>query len=428
MALTITSVGNATSITSTTTLASGATVTANVGDVLLICIAADNPVAGGGARTITIADNAAGSTNVYTQRGSTGIATSGTALDGAAQYFFECPVTTALSGNVVTLTFNNAITLKAMEIYRLEPSSGKSVVFQAVGTAVNSTPDTGLTSHTANTVSVTNGHTIFGMAAIETDDTITGDSDTTDGSWSAVSTRLADNGADPSTISCVTQYKTVSATGNQTWTATTVTARDSSSNYIIYSESGPASYSLTVNTSAVTLTGSSVKLTVSHKLSVDTSAVQLTGSSVALKRGFPGLVSSASVTLSGSSVAMKVARVLAVSTRAISLTGASVLMTKGGILSVGSGTITLVGSDVTMKVARILGVTGAEIVLAGSSVYMVHEYPVAANSNEIVCTGGVVDLIKIGSESGRKRTGARSVGGAPGSTRIASQASGIRRR
>lgn len=236
MALTVSSVGNATSTTSNTTLASGATVNASVGDVLLICIAAENSGTSGAARTVTITDNASGTTNVYTQRGTTGNATAGTAGDGASQFFFECPVTTALSSNTVTVTFSGNVTHKAMEILRLQPASGQYIRFVEVGTASNTTPNTGATSHSASTVSVANTHTIFCMAAVETDDTITGDSDTTNGSWSTLVRRLADAGADAVTMSCATQYKTVNATGNQSWEATTVSARDSSRNYIVYSD------------------------------------------------------------------------------------------------------------------------------------------------------------------------------------------------
>lgn len=233
MALTIASEGSGTSITDNTTLASGATIDAAVGTRLLVCIAAANTGTSGVARTATVADDAASTTNVYTQRGTTGNYTAGVAGDGASQFFFDCTVTTALSSNTITVTFSGNVAQKAMWIYKMTPAGGESALLYEVGTAF---AVGGNTVHSANTaVGVPSGYTIFGHAAIETDDALSAtDGDSDNGEWSAGETAIADGGNDAASMQTASQVKTTTGTGDQSWQVETTTGRDSARNYIIY--------------------------------------------------------------------------------------------------------------------------------------------------------------------------------------------------
>jgi len=125
---------------------------------------------------------------------------------------------------------------KAVQVYKVVPGASEVVSF----IACDGTGSTGAVSpYTAPTVSVASGDMIWGAAALETDDAVTGDGDTTNGSWSAIITRLADNGADASAMSCSSQYKTVTATGNQSWECTTATGRDSARTYLVLRSAVP---------------------------------------------------------------------------------------------------------------------------------------------------------------------------------------------
>jgi hypothetical protein len=273
VALTISSIGNGTSTTNNTTLATGATITAAVGDTLLVCIAAANDGTSGVARTATISD---GSANVYTQRGTTGNQTAGAAGDGASQFFFECPVTVARTSATITVTFSGNVGEKSLEVYKMVPGTNEAASFVSVGTA---TAGAGRTTHSATTVSVTSGHTIFAMAAIETDDAITADSDTTNGSWTS-STRLADGGADAATMSCASAYKTVNATGNQAWACTTASGRDSVSNTIIYK----VVKRITASGSSYAVTGTAASGKIASFITASGGAFAVTGQSATLIR------------------------------------------------------------------------------------------------------------------------------------------------
>jgi hypothetical protein len=227
MALTISDAGNATSISSTASLATGATVTASTGDWLVAFVAADNQGTSGAASLISVTDSAG---NTWTQRALVNFTPGSVAADGATLGIFTAPITNALASGTVTANFSPNTTAKAIQVYRVQPGAGETVQFvaaDATGTTGNGT------THSAATVSVTNGDTIFGGAAIEVDSAVTGDSDTTNGNWSPILDRAASTGNQTTSMHSSSQYKTVNATGNQSWGVTTIAARDGAQSYLI---------------------------------------------------------------------------------------------------------------------------------------------------------------------------------------------------
>lgn len=216
-----------TSTTSNTTVVTNSAVTADVGDWLVVVAASSNDGASGAASMTTVVDS--DGVNTYTQRALINY-DPGAAGAGATLGFYTCQVTSALSGDTITVNHSGNTDQKAVQVYRVIPAPGTTISFLSADT----TGSTGnASSYTAATVSVTNGDVIFGAAAIETDDAVTGDTDTTNGSWSPIITRLADGGADAATMSSCSQFKTVSATGDQNWACSTSTARDSARTYLI---------------------------------------------------------------------------------------------------------------------------------------------------------------------------------------------------
>jgi hypothetical protein len=85
----------------------------------------------------------------------------------------------------------------------------------------------------AGAVSVTNGHTIFGATATEDIAVAPADTDTTNGNWSTAYTITANTGTIATGAALTTQYKTVNATGNQSYNTSTAAARDFAINYLI---------------------------------------------------------------------------------------------------------------------------------------------------------------------------------------------------
>jgi hypothetical protein len=194
---------------------------------LVVFVACPNSGPSGAAPTITVDDS--DGLNVYTQRavinrdpGATG--------DGATLGIFTSHITDAVTSGDITVTLSDSAGAKAIQVYRMRPAAGEVIAF----VSADSTGDTGSSANIANgAVSVTNGDTIFAGASVETNGSATGDADTTNGSWSAIVNRVADNGGDNTSAASISQYKTVTATGSQAWTATYGGAHDFAASNVI---------------------------------------------------------------------------------------------------------------------------------------------------------------------------------------------------
>lgn len=234
MAATISDLANGVSAVAAASLATGATVTAAVGDWLVVLVAASNDGSAGASSISGVVDSDA--VNTYTQRAIVNY-DPGAAGAGATLGVFTCQVTQALSGDTITANFSPNTSEKSIQVYRVQPGASEAISF----IACDATGVTGnATSHAAATVAVDSGDIIFGAAAIETDDAVTGDTDSDNGAWSSILTRLADGGADAATMSCSSQYKTTTGTGNQAWACSTVSARDSARTYLVIRSAVPA--------------------------------------------------------------------------------------------------------------------------------------------------------------------------------------------
>lgn len=230
MTATITVVGTGASTSSSASLTGNADLTAAVGDMLYVLVSASNAGTAGANSTTTCVDS--GGVNVYTKIASINFTPGGVANDGTTLSIFECPVTSAITNGTLTVSFSPNTPEKVFGTWRVQPGAGEAISRIAIDT----TGSTGNTSTmSAPTVSVANGDTIFGIYAAETDDLTTGDTDTTNGNWSAIgSFRLtADGGADASCQQVGSQLKTVNATGDQSYAATPGAARDSARTYVI---------------------------------------------------------------------------------------------------------------------------------------------------------------------------------------------------
>jgi hypothetical protein len=230
---TITDVGSATSTTVGSQLDSGSTVSGNINDMILVLCAYSNDFNSGAGPHFTSCADGDG-VNSYSEQADD-VFDPGAAGAGAALGIYTSILTDAITNTFIRVTSPNC-TQRAFQVYRIEPGAGETLSIQGVQSGGGSNTAT----HDIFAYSVEIGDTYFGLASIETDDAVTGDSDTTNGSWSSIITRLADGGADASCMSSASQYKTVTATGNQGWACTTATARDSQRCSIVIRSQGPS--------------------------------------------------------------------------------------------------------------------------------------------------------------------------------------------
>lgn len=119
-------------------------------------------------------------------------------------------------------------------------------------------------------------------------------------------------------------YDTTSPSTTQTWTGVST---DSICFGVEIKEPAAGAYTLTANTAAVTLTGTSATLKADRRLSSNTAGVALTGSAATLRHGYTLAADSGSTSLTGSPVSLRVARRLTADTNDIAVSGQQATLT-----------------------------------------------------------------------------------------------------
>ena len=218
MALTISQVGSNNSTASSATLAV-TSVTAAVGDWLVVMVAADNAGTSGAASLTSVTDSAG---NSYTMTRSN--YDPGSASAGVTFGLFRSKLTATLTGGTVTANFSPNTTAKAMVVYSIAPGANEVVAFDRVGAGYTGT------TKSITATAVANGYTIFAGMAVETLAAVTADTDTTNGSWSSQYTAVGNTGTSGTSMRVCGQYKTVTATGDQTFN--TATSGDGAVNWL----------------------------------------------------------------------------------------------------------------------------------------------------------------------------------------------------
>jgi len=363
MALTIAQAGSQTSTASGSTL-TVSSVEAVVGDMLVVVIAADNAGTNGASSISSVSDSEG---NTYSQR-TVVLRDPGAASEGATLGIFTAAITADLSFATVTVNFSPNTANKAAVIYRVTPASGSTVEYRSAG--AGSAASTA--SPTITATSVASGDTIIGGLAAETDDGITADSDTSNGNWSTQYSALADNGADAATMVVAAQYKTTTATANQTYnpTVTGGVARDTAINYILIYEQSTATV-LTVSRATVTLAPQNVTLQLDVRLPVSQASVSLSGQTVNLSRTVVLPVTNAAITLSPQSITLNRLISEQVGRASISLSPQAVALNRLISEQVTRASISLVPQDVTLSIIegdRTVPVSVTTVSFAGQTI------------------------------------------------------------
>jgi hypothetical protein len=224
MALTISNLTTATRTTAGATLTF--TITAAIGDWLVIAIAADNAGTNGAASLQTNASDTVG--NLYLNRGGIINRDPGAASAGCSLGIWTCEVNNTMSSTVATFNLSPNTTRVAGMVYKVVAASGFVPRFDSVGAGAVG----GGTTSTITATGVPNGYTIFGATATEHTAIPTGDADTTNGSWSTIYGVASSSGTATTSMAVGAQWKTVNATGDQTFNPSFGATRDWATNWI----------------------------------------------------------------------------------------------------------------------------------------------------------------------------------------------------
>lgn len=245
MALTGTDRGAGTNNTSALTFTFSPASNFTAGAMAVLCVACDNNDSSGAAHsTFTVTDTLG---NTWTRRSSP-IYDPGAAAAGVEGAIFTTPMNggTLTTGTVITVTFDAANTAECWTLMEVVGSVG-TPTFKAQGVGTGSAT----ASPTVTTSSRPSGQMVIGAIFNEhgTAQTPTGDSDTTNGSWSTMQT--AEIGTTAAGITIISQRKVVTATGTQTYNPTLGVSSDVIAAWIAIGED----VSVSPGTGAITYTG-----------------------------------------------------------------------------------------------------------------------------------------------------------------------------
>lgn len=349
MALTGTDRGTGSHNTSATTFTLSPASNFTAGSIAVLCVAADNAnTSGNQFSTFSVSDSLG---NTWTQR-QLALADPGAANAGVAGCIFTTGMNAGplVTGTVITVTFNTATTAKAWTLMEVVGTSGTRTDFVTSGVGTASTAS----APTVTTSSLTSGDCVIGATFAEHGaPSFTGDSDTTNGSWSTQQTVAV--GSTTSGVAVSSQRKVVNATGAQTYNPTIGTGSvDCVAAWISVRET---TLSMTATQASFTMTGNAANLLAGYRLTAAQASYTLTGNATALfytharsllaedsatvlmaEDGSTNLIAdispleatTASFTVTGNDAALKFGAVLAAAQGSYSLTGYDVGLTYGG--------------------------------------------------------------------------------------------------
>lgn len=251
MALTGTDRGTGGNTTAATSLAVVPGSTIPAGDMAVLVVAYDNAGSGGSDPYSSISDSAG---NTWTSRQNS-LNDPGAASAGVAFRIFTSLLTTQLTtGSTITVSFGStSVTAKAWTLSSVNGGAG-TPTYVTGGQATGSSTTPSVTSG-----SIASGDMIVGAFGAEagTTQTLTGDSDTTNGSWSTA--QYAEFGSTTSGMTAGSQRKVVSAAGAQTFNVTLGISSDWAAAWISIDEVGSVTHDATgTATGTGTLAGAAV--------------------------------------------------------------------------------------------------------------------------------------------------------------------------
>jgi hypothetical protein len=223
--VTISPAGSGNSTASTATLAFDCGDSFAVGDFIVVCISADNNGTAGVSSLSSVTD--AGG-NTYTLLQATydpGAAAAGQTVGIA----YARTTTPLVATDDVTVNFSPNTTSKAAVVFKLHPDFGITLQFVTSGFGAGSATGT----PTITTSTINTGDVVVAALAVESNEAVTADADSTNGSWSTQATATGNTGTVATSSRIASQNKIVTATATQTYNPT-MTSRDCINGWVTF--------------------------------------------------------------------------------------------------------------------------------------------------------------------------------------------------
>jgi hypothetical protein len=384
MALTFSQAGSANSTTSGATL-NVTGVTAAVGDMLIVCISADNSGSAGASSISSVTDAAS---NTYTSRALTnrdpGAANAGNTLD-----IFTTIVTSALSSQTVTVNFSPNTPSKAAVIWKAVPGAGETARYLSSSAGASGAA----TTQTITTTSIANGDTVIGATSIEGLAAITADSDTSNGNWSAQYTAVADTGSGGTSQRIASQHKTVTATATQTYNTSTVLSNDFAINYIVVDSI--VIRELVADAGSYTVTGTAANLEYGREVAADAGSYAVTGSTTDLEIGRRVVADAGSYSVSGVDATLTIAsapKILVPDAGSYAVTGSTADLEYGRRVVADAGSYAVSGTDADLEYGREVDADAGSYAVSGTDASLEYGRRVTADAGSYSVSGQDADL------------------------------------
>jgi hypothetical protein len=209
-----TALGGAGSASSGTTLVITTTANIDADDLVVVRVAGDNLSAT--TPTITCTDSGG---NTYTSHAFDG--QNATAAAGCVGAILATRATSSVaSGGTITITFSGAITAKAAYAESFVGFANFSEITALAVSGASTSPSSGASA------SVSSGSLVVGLIAVESNASVTADSDTSNGNWSTQVLQISAAGGTANTrVEAAGQYKITTGAGAQTFNGT-ITSTD----------------------------------------------------------------------------------------------------------------------------------------------------------------------------------------------------------
>ena len=218
MALVYASAGVAAAASGASPTTIATTVALAVGDVLVVAMAFDNS-GGGGADPMTAFAAAPASGAMTVVSAQTGLNDPGAASAGLCTRVNAYRVTTAInSGTNISISWTGTVVVRAFVMVKVNSNTGGMIASYRTNHGATGTNVVASATPALTTPSVTNGELVLCWAGCEYGVNLTGDADTTNGTWGTIVTTF--NGSTTSGISVGVQGKVVTATATQAFNPT----------------------------------------------------------------------------------------------------------------------------------------------------------------------------------------------------------------
>ncbi len=360
MALTVTSRGTGTHNTGATTLVPGGrTATLAAGSMGVLAIALDNAGAGGATAAAPSSwTDAKG--NVWTLRpAASGVFDNGAASAGIEMAWYTAPITVALlTTDLGTITWVAGVSpvAKAWTWYEVIPGAGATVSYSTGGQIAGATA----ANATVVTASVAVGNAVIAGYFAEGVAAVTGDSDTTNGTWAAQQTTTI--GATTSGVRIATQQKVQTTTPSTQSYDVTVASQDRIAGYIMLAEAVNVTGTGAISAPTATVAGSgthAVTHTGTGAIAVPTATVAGTGTHTITHSG-TGAISVPAPTVAGTGT-----HTLPAPSGTGSITAAAPTVVGTGVLTFsGTGAISVTSATVAGTGVETITGTGAIVASA----------------------------------------------------------------